>query len=269
LVKGDVNTRYHQSTPAITKDGKTMYFTRSNYIEGKLGADKEGTTYLKIYAAKNVKGEWKEVMELPYPINSDGYSSAHPALSPDETELYFVSDRNNNFGNSDLYVVSLKKGGVIGNDVKKLSDEINTLGRETYPFVDESGILYFSSDGHPGFGGLDVFAAQKDVNGVYHVVNAGDEVNTISDDFGYVIQSESRKGFFSSNRTGNDDIYGFTETRLLNFGIAKPLIYGIIKDSLSGAPIADAAIELRTASDEKIKTYYTDKDGKYAFDVEP
>ncbi|MEN2403194.1 flagellar motor protein MotB, partial [Flavobacterium sp. MC2016-06] len=231
LVKGDVNTRYHQSTPAITKDGKTMYFTRSNYIEGKLGADKEGTTYLKIYAAKNVKGEWKEVMELPYPINSDGYSSAHPALSPDETELYFVSDRNNNFGNSDLYVVSLKKGGVIGNDVKKLSDEINTLGRETYPFVDESGILYFSSDGHPGFGGLDVFAAQKDVNGVYHVVNAGDEVNTISDDFGYVIQSESRKGFFSSNRTGNDDIYGFTETRLLNFGIAKPLIYGIIKDS--------------------------------------
>lgn len=270
LLKGEVNTRYHQSTPAITKDGKTMFFTRNNYFDGKIGADKKGTTYLKLYTAQNIKGEWKNVKELPFPINSDGFSSAHPALSPDESELYFVSDRDNKFGNSDLYVVSLKKGAsIIGNDVTKLSDEINTLGRETYPFMDAAGVLYFASDGHPGLGGLDIFAAIKDQNGVYHVVNMGNEINTSADDFAYAIQT-NKKGYFSSNRSGNDDIYSFSEVKPVDFDFnINPVVSGLLRDYNSKAPIEGVAVEIYNAADEKISTLFSDKDGKYVTNLDP
>ncbi|WP_431242063.1 OmpA family protein [Flavobacterium sp. P21] len=268
-VKGDVNTRYHQSSPAITKDGKIMFFTRNNYVDGKLGEDKNGTTYLKIYVAHNINGEWKDVKELAYPINSDGFSSAHPALSPDESELYFVSDRGNSFGNSDIYVVSLKKGGYVGNDVTKLSDEINTLGRETYPFMDSSGVLYFSSDGHPGLGGLDVFAAIKDLSGVYHVVTLGDGVNSSNDDFAYAINGKNKKGYFSSDRGGNDDIYSFTENSppIFDFDI-NPIVFGTLKFT-SGGPIEGVAVDIFNDKDELVKTVYTDAQGKYKADLEP
>lgn len=270
LLKGEVNTKYHQSTPAITKNGKVMFFTRNNYVDKKLRSSKDGITYLKIYRAENINGEWKNVKELGYPINSDAFSSAHPALSPDETELYFASDRNNKFGNSDLYVVSLKKDGFVGNDVKKLSDEINTLGRETYPFVDESGILYFSSDGHPGLGGLDVFAAIKDKDGLYQVVNLGDGVNTASDDFAYGIQDDTKKGYFSSNRSGNDDIYSFVENRPVDFNFKiKPFVHGTLRDYTEGTPLEGVAVEVFNSANEKITTVYSDKNGNYTIDLDP
>ncbi|AXB58252.1 OmpA family protein [Flavobacterium fluviale] len=266
-VKGDINTKYHQSSPAITKDGKYMYFTRNNYMDGKLGADKNGTNFLKIYVAENVKGEWKNVKELPYPINSDGFSSAHPALSPDETQLFFASDRNNSFGNSDLYVVSLKKGNLVGNDVTKLSDEINTPGRETYPFMDKKGILYFASDGHPGLGGLDVFAAMKDQAGIYHVVNVGDGINTPEDDFAYVI-NDSKKGYFSSNRTGNDDINRFVENKpvIFDFDI-RSIIFGTIAEN--GKPLPDLKVEVFDSNNASIATGVTDNQGNYKVFVDP
>jgi outer membrane protein OmpA-like peptidoglycan-associated protein/tetratricopeptide (TPR) repeat protein len=269
VLKGDINTKYHQSSPAITKDGKIMYFTRNNFANGKLATDKEGTSYLKIYIAYNVNGQWANIKELAYPVNSDGFSSGHPALSADETELYFVSDRNNKFGNSDIYVVSLKKGGFVGNDVRKLGDEINTLGRETYPYVDAAGVLYFSSDGHPGLGGLDVFAALKDNNGKYHVVNVGDDINSGADDFAYTIQDDNKKGYFSSNKSGNDDIYGLTELKpvVFDFNI-KPSVFGVLKD-VSGGPIEGIAIEIYNNNNEKVNTVYSDKEGKYTADLEP
>ncbi|WP_426484746.1 OmpA family protein [Flavobacterium sp. 2] len=269
VIKGNVNTKYHQSTPAITKDGKTMYFTRNNYTDGKLETDKEGTSYLNIYVAENVKGEWTNIKKLAYPINSDGFSSAHPALSADESELYFVSDRNNKFGNSDIYVASLKKGGFVGNDVKKLGDEINTLGRESYPFVDAAGVLYFSSDGHPGLGGLDVFAAIKDGDGKYHVVNLGEEINSNADDFGYIIQEDTKKGYFSSNRTGNDDIYSFTEHKpvVFDFNI-NPVVFGTLK-YISGPPIEGIAVEIYNSENVLVNTIYSNIDGKYTADLEP
>lgn len=264
VIKGEVNSKYHQSTPTITKDGKTMYFTRSSEVAGK-----DETIYLKIFSAENINGEWKNIRELPFPINSNGFSSAHPALSADETELFFASDRNNKFGNSDLYVVSVKKDGRIGNDVKKLSEEINTLGRETYPFVDSSGILYFSSDGHPGLGGLDVFAVIKDEKGFYHVVNVGEGVNSTEDDFAYNIDFETKKGYFSSNRSGNDDIYRFIETRPVDFIVnTKPIVYGTIRDN-KGIPLSNVVIEYYNTKGEKIKTFESDSEGKYVAELEP
>lgn len=268
LVKGDINTKYHQSSAAVTKDGKYMYFTRNNFIDGKLGADKNGTNFLKIYVAENIKGEWKNVKELPFPVNSDGFSSAHPALSPDETQLFFASDRNNSFGNSDLYVVSLKKGASVSNDVTRLGDEINTPGRETYPYMDSKGILYFASDGHPGLGGLDVFAAIKDEQGKYHVANLGDGVNTASDDFAYAINGENRKGYFSSNRVGNDDIYSFTENKPVIFDFdSRSSIFGTITEN--GTPLADFNVQVFNDKDESIATAKTDAAGKYSIPLDP
>ncbi|WDF66360.1 OmpA family protein [Flavobacterium sp. KACC 22763] len=268
LLKGDVNTKYHQSTPAITKDGKTMFFTRNNYIDGKLGEDKKGTTYLKIYTAENVNGKWENVKELQYPINSDGFSSAHPALSPDETQLFFVSDRNNSFGNSDLYVVNLKNGKLVSNDVVKLGEEINTPGRETFPFMDSCGILYFASDGHPGLGGLDIFAAIKDNTGKYHVVNLGDGVNSASDDFAYTFNCENKKGYFSSDRSGNDDIYSFTESRPVTFDFDyRSTVFGTITEN--GQPVSDFNAELFNSKGESVATLKTDSKGFYEIVLDP
>lgn len=268
LLKGDVNSKYHQSTPAVTKDGKYMYFTRNNFIDGKLGTDKNGTSFLKIYVAENVKGEWTNIKELPFPINSDGFSSAHPALSADESQLFFVSDRNNDFGNSDLYVVNLKKGALAGNDVNRLGDEINTLGRETYPFVDNKGVLFFASDGHPGLGGLDIFAAIKDLEGKYHVVNVGDGVNSTSDDFAYIVNNENQKGYFSSNRSGNDEIYSFTETKPLVFDVdTRAAIFGTITES--SMPVPDFNVKLFNINKEVIGTAKTDNEGKYEMKLTP
>lgn len=267
-LKGDINTAYHQSSPAITKDGKTIFFTRNNYIDGKLGEDKKGTTYLKIYTAQNINGKWKNIKELPYPINSDGFSTAHPALSPDETQLFFVSDRNNSFGNSDLYVVSLKNGTLTSNDITKLGDEINTPGRETFPFMDSRGVLYFASDGHPGLGGLDIFAAIKDGNGKYHVVNLGDGVNSASDDFAYVFNCKTKKGYFSSDRNGNDDIFSFTENSLIIFDFDfRSVVFGTITEN--GKPISNFNIQVFNSKDETITTAITDNDGNYKILVDP
>lgn len=270
LLKGDVNTRYHQSSAVVTKDGKKMYFTRNNYFEGKLGADKKGTTFLKIYEAENVNGEWKNIKELPYPINSNGYSSGHPALNPDETEMYFSSDRDNTFGNSDLYVVNLKKGNFVKTEVRKLGDEINTPGRETYPFVDGDGVLYFSSDGHPGLGGLDVFAAIKDEKGIYHVVNMGQEINSSADDFAYVFMHDTKKGFFSSDRSGNDDIYGFIENKPVSFDFnAKPVVSGLVRYYNSKEPIEGMQVEVYDVENKKLNTLYSDKNGRYSTSLDP
>jgi outer membrane protein OmpA-like peptidoglycan-associated protein/tetratricopeptide (TPR) repeat protein len=270
ILKGDVNSKFHHSTPVITKDGKTMYFTGSNYMLGKLGRSKKsGINYLKIYKAHYIDNQWKNVEELPYPVNSDGFSSGHPALSPDDKELYFVSDRNNEMGNSDLYVGSITEADGVS-DIKSLGNEINTLGRETYPFIDASGILYFSSDGHPGLGGLDVFAAVKDEEGIYKVVNLGDGVNSAYDDFTYGINRETQKGYFSSNRDGNDDLYGFTERSPIDFSFnIKPTISGAIKDSITGAPIAGVTIEVYNAEFNKISSYQTDTGGGYSILLEP
>lgn len=267
LLKGEVNSKFHQSSAAITKDGKTMYFTRTYSSIDKNGISKDGTTYLKICIAQNENGIWKNVKELPFPINSEGFSSAHPALSADESELFFVSDRNNKFGDTDLYVVSLKSNGFIGYDVRKLGEEINTIGKESYPFIDSKGILYFSSDGHPGMGGLDVFAALKGEDGIYYVVNAGSGVNSNEDDFAYGIQNDSKKGFFSSNRDGNDNIYAFTEIVPVNFDISyKPVVVGTITDNF-GKPIQDVKIEVYNEIGEKVASVFSDNKGSYLTEV--
>lgn len=273
-LKGDINSKFHQTTPAITKDGETIYFTRNNYFNKNLKRDKvSGINKLKIYRAHKIGDKWGNIEELPYPINSDIFSSAHPALSPDGKKLYFVSDRDNELGNTDIYVVGITKDGTFENNLHALSSKINTEGRESFPYIDDYGILYFASDGQVGLGGLDIFAAIEDREGEYHVFNIGEPINSIGDDFGYIFNHDTKKGFFSSNReggTGGDDIYSFIETKSPEYPFdLRPVVKGVIRDSISGALIGGVQITIFNDKKEKIKTIIADEEGKYSVALTP
>lgn len=272
-LSGEINTKYDQSTPVITNDGLTMYFTRLvPYDKIKnVAKSKNAIVQLKLYQAQKVNNKWGKIKELPYPINMEGTSSAHPALSPDGNQLFFVSNRKKKRYDTDLYVIDRKKGGGFASKAESLGEDINTYGRETFPFVDDNGVLYFSSDGHPGLGGLDVFAAVKGNDGKYVVVNIGEPINSVSDDFAYVIDSDSKKGFFSSNRkggTGDDDLYKFSEIKPIVFPFKlSPEYYGTIKDSISGKALDNVEITVYNNLNEVVKTLVTDASGKYLFDL--
>ena len=259
----NVNSKFHEATPVFTKDGNTMYFTRNNYLDGKKGKDANKVTLLKIYKATLVNNRWTNVTELPF--NSNNFSTAHPALSPDEQTWYFVSDRPGTIGQSDLYKVAINSNGTYWEPIN-LGVEINTEGRETFPFVTKDNQLYFASDGHPGLGGLDVFTTKINNDGSFgEVENDGAEVNSPKDDFGYYRDSEINKGFFSSNRDGglgSDDIYRFTSKDK-----CKQILKGIVTDSATGETLAGVQLILLNKQYKVIAETTSDALGYYAFDV--
>ncbi|MBB4119723.1 outer membrane protein OmpA-like peptidoglycan-associated protein [Mesonia hippocampi] len=209
-VEGAINTKYNEGTVAITEDGETMYFSRNDYTDGKYEADEAGIGRLKIYKATKVNGKWDAVKSLPF--NDSQYTVAHPALSPDGKTLYFSSDMPGGFGGADLYKVSIDEEGNFG-EPQNLGAAINTEGKENFPFIDKEGTLYFSSDGHLGLGGLDVFS----VNKKGQVKNIGMPINSNADDFAFTFNPETKKGYVSSNRgelqaiVANDNIYEVAE----------------------------------------------------------
>ncbi len=208
-----LNTKFHESTPVFTNDLKTVYFTRNNYTNGNFKKDKNGTNKLKIYTSKRVKKTvWTKPTEIS--LNSDEYTVSHPALSPDNKKLYFSSDMPGGYGHTDLYVVDIAEDGTLG-EPKNLGPKINTEGREAYPFISKSGSLYFASNGHIGLGGLDLYVSKNDTNGNFNeIYNLGKPANTPQDDFAFIINEETKTGYFSSNREGgqgDDDIYKFIQ----------------------------------------------------------
>ena len=259
----NINSKFHEATPVFTKDGSTMYFTRNDYLDGKRGKDVNKFTLLKIYKATLVNKRWTNVTELPF--NSNNFSSAHPALSPDEQTLYFASDRPGTIGQSDLYKVSINSDGTYGDPIN-LGTAINTEARETFPFVTKDNQLYFASDGHPGLGGLDIFRTNINNDGSIGIIeNDGGEVNSPKDDFGYYRDSETNNGFFSSNRDGglgSDDIYKFTFKPS-----CKQSLKGIVTDSKTAAVLANTTITLIDNQYNTIGETTTDSSGNYSFEV--
>lgn len=262
----EVNSKFHESTPTFTKDGKTMYFTRNNFLDGKKGKDGKDITLIKIYKANLDNEKWVNVTELPF--DSDQYSTAHPALSPDEKTLYFASDMPGTLGQSDIFRVKINEDGSFGTP-ENLGSEINTGGRETFPFVSNENELYFASDGFPGLGGLDVFVSKINADGSFsEVQNVGDGVNSPKDDFAFLIDTKTRKGFVSSNRNGGqgfDDIYKFLETKRLK---CEQELYGKVTDLTTGVILPDAKITLFDSKFNLINTAVTDSKGMYTFSVE-
>lgn len=210
-----IQTEYHESNAIITKNGKTMYFTRDNFDGNKVRRSrKDRRVRLKLYKAIKKDNKWTAIEELPF--NSNEYSVGHPALSPDEKTLYFVSDMPGGYGGTDIYSVTIDENNKFGKP-KNLGNVINTEGKEMFPFMTNDKKLYFSSDGHLGLGALDIFESkQNDKEEFLKVSNLKSPFNSNLDDFGFWINKDYTQGFFSSNRKegkGDDDIYSFVLDR--------------------------------------------------------
>jgi outer membrane protein OmpA-like peptidoglycan-associated protein/tetratricopeptide (TPR) repeat protein len=262
----NINSKFNESTPVFTKDGKTMYFTRNNFLDGKRGKDEQKITLLKLYKAEYINDKWNNISELPF--NSNQYSTAHPALSKDEKKLYFASDMPGTLGQSDLYSVTINNDGSFGK-IENLGVTINTEGRETFPFISDDNDLYFASDGRPGLGGLDIFVSRINNDGTFTTAqNVGAPVNGKQDDFAFIIDTQTRNGFFSSNRdggSGNDDIYKFTETRKLN---CEQLLKGTVVDLETNKVLDNAKVTLLDEQFKAIGEIITETNGSYTFKVD-
>jgi outer membrane protein OmpA-like peptidoglycan-associated protein len=261
-----INTRYHEGPACFTSDGKTIYFTRNNYFHKKFKKDSKGINNLKIYRATNVNGEWKEEN---LSINSDEFSVGHPAISPDGKFLYFVSDMPGGRGMTDIYRSTIGVDGSLGTP-ENLGSDINTEGKEMFPFLDRDGNLFFSSDGQVGLGGLDIFYAPSDHKGGFgKLTNVGTPVNSNSDDFAFVLDNSGTMGYFSSNRAGgkgDDDIYSVKQLRPFKVTY---IVKGIAKDKMSGRVLDSTSVVLKDNSGKVIGTVVTDASGNYQFEIDP
>lgn len=260
-----LNSKFHESTPVFTRDGNTMYFTRNNYNEGKKGKDSDKTTLLKLYKAVKENGQWSNVTELPF--NSNQYSVAHPALSPDDKILYFASDMPGTLGQSDLFKVNITSDQGYSTP-ENLGNIINTPGRETFPFITNQNELYYATDGHPGLGGLDIFVAKIDKDGkLSDSQNVGAPVNGKTDDFALLIDTKTSTGFFTSNREGGkgyDDIYKFTETKKL---ICEQELSGIVTDLEDGKILPNTQVTLLDSKFKEVAQTLSDDKAAYKFTV--
>lgn len=259
-----INTKYHEASVTFSPDNETMYFTRNNYGK-KLGRDKNGVNHLKIYVANKVNGEWTEAKEVSF--NSEDYSTGHPALSPDGKQLYFVSDMPGSLGQTDIFVVDVL-GGNTFSDPKNLGPEINTEKKEMFPFINDKK-LYFSSDGHVGLGGLDVYEVAYTEEGFEEVKNVGQPINSRRDDFSYIVNEHNQKGYFASNRTngkGDDDIYSFKRLMVEEIPASKNAIAGVVTELITGDVMPSALVELLDENGIKLKEMVADDDGSFVFE---
>ena len=259
---GDINTPYHESSTAFTKDGMTVYFTRNNFLDGKKGKDKNKTIRLKLYkTTKTGEYNWTNIVELPF--NSKEYSVAHPALSPDGKRLYFSSDMPGTNGMSDLWYVDILGNDKYGVPVN-LGPEINTEARESFPFISENNNLYFSSDGRSGLGGYDIFVTPLDKDGKPgKITNLGSPTNSAKDDFGFIINENDRIGYVTSNRGGDrgsidDDIYLVKE-------ICSITIQGKVFDKETKDPLPGAQVSLLDENNQLVSQTTAENDGTYSF----
>lgn len=258
-----VNTKYHEASVTFSPDQNTIYFTRNNYGK-KLKRDKHGINHLKIYRSVKTEKGWSEAEALPF--TSDDYSTGHPALSPDGKQLYFVSDMPGTIGATDIFVVDVMEDGSFS-DPRNLGPEINTDRKEMFPFINEDK-LYFSSDGHVGLGGLDIFeVAFNQEDGFLEVRNLGRPVNSNKDDFSFIIDEKTQKGFFASNRSGgkgDDDIYSFK--KLIPEEVNENAIAGIVTEIVNGEVVPEALVTLLDENNRKLKEVVTEADGSFVFE---
>ncbi len=258
-----LNSKFNESSPVFTKDLKTIYFTRNDVKMDR----KAETVILKIYKSTlNSNGQWSTPVALPF--NSNDYNVAHPALSPDENYLYFASDMPGTLGKSDIFRVEIKEGGKKYGKPENLGKQINTEDRETFPFISKDGIMYFSSDGLPGLGGLDIFGVKLNPDGTFgRLQNIGRPGNSPDDDFAFVVNSDTHEGFLTSNRQGGkgkDDIYGFTENPPLAFDCSK-IIKGIVKDIDTKEILTDVEVTLEDKDHNKLASMTNNSVGEFDF----
>jgi len=251
----EINSEFEDGTPAFSKDFNTIYFTRCKVSKNKnfgcqiMTSTREGET-------------WGETS--PLAVGGDSIVIAHPAISKDDLILYFVSDMPGGMGGKDIYMMSRESTSGEWGVPENLGPQINTMGDEVFPYVHSDGTFYFSSDGHVGMGGLDIFKATYDEENGWKVINMKYPVNSPGDDFGIVFQDEVEAGFLSSSRgvRSDDDIYSFFLPPL------KFNIDGVVLDEKTEEPLAEAVVK-SIGSDGITLEATTDKKGGFKFMLKP
>ena len=255
-----INSPSHESSVCITKNGQTIYFSRTDpdrhLVDGIMVAT------VKIYKATWNKGKWDGIEMLPF--SSDFYSVQHPVLSNDGNRLYFSSDMPDSLGSFDIYYVDILGDNTYGEPVN-MGEIINTKYREQYPFIDIDNNLYFSSNGHVGFGGLDLFLSKNDSGTYLSPLNLGEAINSSRDDFAYTHGRTQDEGFISSNRDGIDQIYRFERTSK----VREYVIQGFVLDKTSKSLLPETQVTLYGKDGNLIATVTSDEFGRYELPTLP
>lgn len=265
-VDGDINTSYHEGVVAFSPDGKTMYFSRESFFEKEFVKDSVTNNKLgaiHLYKATSLGDKWDNVESLN--ITKD-YSAKNPSVSKDGKTLYFASNMPGGFGLFDIYKAPINEDGTIGEPVN-MGEKVNTEGQEMFPFIGDDGTLYFSSNGHLGLGGLDVFFTKEIDGKLAPIRNVGIPINSNADDFAFHIDDESGEGFVSSNReggVGSDDIYRTMRLEAL----CDVLVTATVVDDKTGEPINGAMVTLYDDQGNKIVSKPTNAEGIAEFIVE-
>ena len=248
----NVNTKMDESSVQIHPDGKTLFFASNGHIG--LGSHDLYKT------VRREDGSWTTPENLGYPINTFHRESSL-LVSADGEVAFFGSDRPGGFGGSDIYYVDINNGAF--GKPKNLGSTINTNKNEKFPFINSEGALFFSSDGHPGLGLLDIFGTVSDENkNIISVINLGTPVNSSKDDFSFFMNEDGLSGFFASNRkggTGSDDIYSYDRIPQLN-------LEGTVYDDTNSKPVANAIVTIIDSNKNKIETK-TNVDGQYSINI--
>ncbi|MEM0543248.1 OmpA family protein [Flavobacterium sp. j3] len=256
-----INSKNHESSATFSADGKTMYFNRTGDKQVKIGEERIAT--IKIYKAEYKEGQWTNITMLPF--SSDEYSVEHPFLTKDGKQLFFASDMKGTIGSMDIFVVDILEDGTFSQP-RNLGPTINTIHREQFPFVTQNGTLYFASDGHQGNGNLDIFMSLKLSETEFDKpLNLGSTINSEMDDFSFILDEEKDKGYFASNRTGDDNLYTFIrEDNKLQY-----LVEGEVRDKKSLELLPGATVKLYDQDENLLEEVVVDKDGNFTFNTEP
>lgn len=251
-VKGEINTPFNDGTSAYDPTTNTLYFMQCN---GASGRKKTCNIYYVIYNQLNDSWNSPTLLES---IDEE-YNSGHPALSSNYKDLYFVSDLPGGQGGKDIWKIT-RKDDQSWSEPENVGKRVNTFGDELFPFIYRDSLLYFSSNGHVGYGGLDIFYSEITGRGYGRPTVLQPPINSSADDFSIIVFEED-SGMFCSNRSGgvgDDDIYAFYKQR------TKFTISGFIKDRENRAPISDAMVIL-SGSDASLDSTISDEKGKYEF----
>lgn len=253
IIEWELNTEFDEGTPSFSSDGQTMYYTFSP-------ADENHATTTKIYISKKIGGNWTAGQPLEVVKNDSLSLFAHPSVSQAGDYLYFVSDMLGGYGGKDIWRAGISKANTIL-FIENLGNEINTPGDEIFPYVRNDSTLYFSSDGHPGIGGLDIFKAVKHKGSdSWRINNMKYPVNSSADDFGITFTKNEESGFFSSNRNdarGYDHIYSFVYPGI------NVVVEGLVVDK-EDVLLPDVSVTV-IGSDGSQQHFVTDKEGTYRF----
>jgi outer membrane protein OmpA-like peptidoglycan-associated protein/tetratricopeptide (TPR) repeat protein len=255
MFAAEIQTKLNDGPVAFNKKGDELWITRNNIVGTKVHKSSDKIVKLKLFNSNSNGGsEWGKLKSFEY--NSDNYSCAHAALSPDGQRLYFSSDMPGSKGGMDIFMCT-KQGNGWSRPVN-LGDTVNSRGNELFPVVMDDGTLYFSSDGLPGLGGLDIFFTRDLGNRFTVPVNVGYPINTYDDDFNMVYDLKNKIGYLSSNRANkgfDDDLYTFKKKSLR--------IKGIVVRKEDGTPINQARVELKTG--DKAQAFTTMENGRFDF----